>query len=116
MTAIHMLDSMNGSASNASSCWIWIEARAPYARVAHDGGLDPIRARRASEGPSDRIGPSLARRARIRRMQGKRKALYRIGESIFTLLFAMVGAVIARYLYATRKKNDPDERPQGSVA
>ena len=38
---------------------------------------------------------------------------YRIGESIFVLLFAMVGAIIARCFNATRKKNNPDEQPQG---
>ncbi len=37
---------------------------------------------------------------------------YRIGELLFTLLFALTGGLIARYLYATTKPNDPANPPQ----
>jgi len=36
---------------------------------------------------------------------------YRIGELLFVLLFALAGAFIARWMYATRKTNDPDDQP-----
>jgi hypothetical protein len=37
---------------------------------------------------------------------------YRIGESLFVLLFALAGGVIARGFHATRQKKEPDKTPQ----
>jgi hypothetical protein len=42
----------------------------------HWDGIDPKPARRASGGPFRPEGPSLARRASIRRIPSKRKSLY----------------------------------------
>jgi hypothetical protein len=47
--------------------------------------------------------------ARIR--LGGQDRSYRISELLFILLFALAGALIACTLYATRKINDPDNRP-----
>jgi hypothetical protein len=43
------------------------------------------------------------------------KRSYRIGESLFALSFALLGAVIARFFYATRKAN-PSDQQAGSTA